>query len=343
MINKGHIPLFLFFIILSVHGQTLNGTVIDAKTQEPLEMVAVYFDNTTVGTTTDEKGEFSISYSEMVQSTLVISYLGFEKVYINNYRERQQIEVALVEAKNELGEVFISYDDILTRRQKLRLFRDYFLGTTILGKKCKILNEDAIYLRYNDKEKTLYANTKEPIQIHNKTLGYKVIYDLSDFEVRFRYVNPKSNTFSLYSAYFLGTMYFMDLNSESPRKRYIKRRKKAFEGSIQHFMRALYNKNLEASGYTVFRKGLLVNNPWEFFKIRPIDKTSQKQVELKERVSLLFDNDRQSDMYLDEEVPYFTIDAFGHYEPILGVHFTGDMNEQRVGDMLPLDYGLATD
>ena len=335
MINK----LLFLLLPIFVQAQILTGKVVDVKTREPLEMVSVYFDNTTIGTSTNANGEFSIEYNETVQSTLVISYLGFEKVYITNYRQKQNIEIALVEAKNELDEVVISVNDILTRRQKLRLFREYFLGTTSLGKKCKILNEDDLILRYNDKDKTLYADARTPVVIYNKGLGYELSYDLIDFEIQFRYVDAKANKFTFYSAYFLGTVFFKDLNQQLQKSKFEKRRQKAFQGSIQHFMRALYNEDLEAEDYIIFRRGFKVD-PWEFLKVNAEADSSTKTVQLNGRISILYNDKIQSDMYLSEDISYFTVDSYGHYEPILGVQFTGDMNEQRVGNMLPLDYGL---
>tara|TARA_R110002033_G_scaffold43675_8_gene85736 strand:+ start:11065 stop:11379 length:315 start_codon:yes stop_codon:yes gene_type:complete len=103
MINK----LSLLFSILPLFcfSQTLTGIVVDKATQQPIETVAVYFDNTTIGTTTDSQGEFSIDYTDAVQSTLVISYLGFEKIFVSDFRTKNNIKVELVEADNALDEV----------------------------------------------------------------------------------------------------------------------------------------------------------------------------------------------------------------------------------------------
>jgi hypothetical protein len=46
----------LFFV-----SQTFKGRVIDKMTQEPIETMAVYFDNTKIGTTIKENGEFAIT------------------------------------------------------------------------------------------------------------------------------------------------------------------------------------------------------------------------------------------------------------------------------------------
>jgi len=43
---------------------------------------------------------------------------------------------------------------------------------------------------------------------------------------------------------------------------------------------------------------------------------------------------------LQLEIDEFFIDTYGNYGPIIGVYFSGVMGNQRVGDTLPLDYGL---
>jgi hypothetical protein len=60
------------------------GKVIDATTREPLPFVNVVFQKSTIGTTTDFDGNFSISTDKATDS-LVISYVGFvtKKIKVN--------------------------------------------------------------------------------------------------------------------------------------------------------------------------------------------------------------------------------------------------------------------
>jgi len=336
MINK----LWVFLLLPAYcWAQTITGTIVDADTNQPLETVSVYFDNTTVGTTTNEKGEFSITYTDAIQSSLVISYLGYEKMIINDYRDKDHVDIVLKPSSFALDEVNLDYDDGLTRKQKLSLFRTHFLGTTSFGKSCEIKNEDAITLRYNKKGRILSASSDSPVIVINKALGYEIQYDLNDFEVRFRYLDEKSLEYTLELAYYLGTVFFKDMNQNNPKRRIVKKREKAYKGSIQHFMRALFNKDLKSEGYTVFRRGFKINE-WGVFKVEPIEDSERKRVSLASRVSVLYNKKDQSDIFLHQDITSFTVDKYGHYEPILGLYFTGYMNQLRVGDMLPLDYGL---
>lgn len=77
---------------------------------------------------------------------------------ISNYRNQNNITIALIEADNALEEVHLEYGDGLTRRKKLRLFRKEFLGASKFGRSSKIRNEDDLILRYNKQNKALYAS-----------------------------------------------------------------------------------------------------------------------------------------------------------------------------------------
>ncbi|WP_340154573.1 carboxypeptidase-like regulatory domain-containing protein [uncultured Winogradskyella sp.] len=335
MINK--VSLLFSILPLFCFSQTLTGIVVDKATQQPIETVAVYFDNTTIGTTTDSQGEFSIDYTDAVQSTLVISYLGFEKIFVSDFRTKNNIKVELVEADNALDEVHIEYDDGLTRRQKLRLFRKEFLGNSKFGKSCKILNEDDLVLKYDKQNKALYASSNVALKIENKALQYEIAYDLIDFEINFRYANLNTLKFTVKSVTYFGTSFYKDLNDSSKPKT-LKNRDQVYNGSVQHFMRSLYNENLRNEGYLIFYDGFGVDE-WSYFSVESLVDSDFKKVTLKEKISILYNKDFQSELQL--EIDEFYIDSYGNYTPIIGLYFGGAMGSQRVGDTLPLDYGIS--
>lgn len=317
--------------------QTLKGRVIDKMTQQPIETASVYFDNTTIGTTTNRTGEFEITFTDAIQSTLVISYLGYEKILISDYRTRNNIIIELVEANVALDEVYIAYDDGLTRRQKLRLFRKEFLGRSKFGKSCKILNEDDLILKYDKKTKSLYAGSNVPLRILNKALQYEVAFDIIDFEVRYRYVDLHTKTFTVNSVSYFGTNFYKNLK-DSEKKKTIKNRIAAYKGSVQHFMRSLFNENIRIEGYEVYRDKFRVDE-WDYFAVEDMFDSEFKRIKLRADVSVLYNKRFQSK--LESKISEFYVDAYGNYLPVVGVYFGGEMGNQRVGDMLPSDYGLS--
>ncbi len=328
-----------FFIVTSLlHSQTFSGRVVDFKTKEPLMAVSIYFDNTTIGTTTDDQGVFSIDFSDAIQSNLIISYLGYETIIISDYRTTSTILVELKETLNQLNEVVVNADDGLTRKQKLKLFRKEFLGFSEFSKSCKILNEDDLILRFNKTDNILTVSAKRPVLVKNKSLQYEIAYDIQDFEIAFRYVDPKLDQYSTHSVLYTGTSFYKDVSNRKKRKTK-KNREKAFKGSVQHFMRSLYDKNLRKEGFDIFHKKFQVNE-WEFFKIEDVKDSSFKKVTLNTKVNILFDLKDQS--VLEPRVAYFYIDAYGNYSPITELLFGGVMGSYRIGDLLPTNYRLES-
>jgi hypothetical protein len=329
----------LFCIITISFAQSkVKGKIVIAGTLTPLESVNIVNLNEVIGTTTNENGEFSITYSDAIQSTLVISYLGYEKVFIEDYRTRNLGTIELVEALNTLDEVYIAYDDGLTRRQKLRIFRKEFLGTSKFAKSCKILNEDDLILKYDNQSKALYASSKTPIRVFNKDLQYEIAFDIMDFEVNFRYVKAEDNIFSVNSVTYFGTSFYKALE-DAEEKKIVRNREEVYKGSVQHFIRALYNSSLKEEGY-IFGKGGFKVNSDEFFTISNTDDNGYKTIVLKEKLDIFFEGDKDS--VIQTTVNQFYVDKYGNYMPIAGLLFGGDMGDQRVGDMLPSDYGLST-
>jgi len=333
---KRRICLFSFLFPLFCLAQTFSGKIIDKITQLPIETASVYFNNTTIGTTTDDKGKFSIVYTDAVQSTLVISYLGYKKVLISDYRNQNDITVELIEANNALDEVYIEFDDGLTRRQKLRIFRKEFLGISKFGKSCKILNEDDLILKYDKKNKALYASAKVPLTIKNKALQYEIAYDIIDFEVKFRYANIKTKKFTVNTVTYYGTSFYKNLDGFSS-KTTAKNRLQVYRGSVQHFMRSLYNENLKDEGYWIFYDKFRVDE-WDYFKVKTITNSELKKVTLTNKVTILYNKDLRSELEL--KIEEFFVDIYGNYSPVVGLYFGGAMGSQRIGDTLPLDYGL---
>jgi hypothetical protein len=331
--------LIVLFSSISFYAQTLRGVVVDAKTLEPIESATVYFDNTTIGTTTNANGQFSIDYTDAVQSVLVVSFLGYEKQIIANYRNLQQLQIKLKEQTDVLDEVLLTDNDGLTRKQKLKQFRKEFLGTSANGRSCKILNEDDIILRYHKPSKTLTATAKNPLKVINNNLQYEILYDIVDFEIAYKYVDERQSIFNIKSVIYTGTTYYKSIGKVDAKK-LNKFRQKTFKGSVQHFIRALYHQQLEEEQFQIFRNKFKVN-PYEAFKITAVTDSNLKQVTFDKRLSVLYNKKHQSDLQLTAD--YFVIDAYGNYAPIPNLLFIGVMGNQRLGDSLPFDFGLEVE
>ena len=105
---KSHIIKILFvmcsFALFSQNG-TVNGSVSDSETNEPLPGVNVVVKNTTKGTNTDFDGNFSIQ-DVSSGDVLVFSYLGYKTQEIT-IGDASTFDVFLVEDAEALDEVIV--------------------------------------------------------------------------------------------------------------------------------------------------------------------------------------------------------------------------------------------
>ena len=227
----------LLFAVASVFSQTLKGIVLDQHTNLPIESAAVYFDGTSIGTSTNAKGEFKIAMVQGVTSPLIISFMGYQRIMLSDYQVGKFYKILLLEDLNTLDEVVITTDDGMSRELKLEHFRREFLGRTENGNSCKILNESDLVLRFNAKTNQLTASSKKPVQIRNENLRYLVTFDIQDFVIQYKPVDLLEKYFPINSVIYTGTSFYKDLDAVNT-KRTLKRRHKTYEGSVLHFMRA---------------------------------------------------------------------------------------------------------
>lgn len=97
---------FLTIVSYSVSAQTVTGHVTSAQDQSPLPGVSVLVKGTTVGTTTNMEGAYTLSVSDP-NATLVFSFIGFtpEEVPLNG---RSTLDVSMLEDITQLGEVVVT-------------------------------------------------------------------------------------------------------------------------------------------------------------------------------------------------------------------------------------------
>ena len=146
----------------------------------------------------------------------------------------------------EIEEVKVQTKNLAKKRKAyLKLFKREFLGTSRNQKQCKILNEEDITFNYGSDNRIVKAFTRNPLRIYNGALGYEITYFLDKFEY-----DQNKSTLS-----FEGDIVFNEdlAIKQSTDESYTTRRKHAYLGSCMHFFRALWDNNLEMSGFRVVR------------------------------------------------------------------------------------------
>lgn len=236
----------LFFLIAFITVQVfaqiqIKGKVLTYK-NETLDGASVYLNNTTVGTTTNDKGEFELTIKEGSYE-LIVSFIGFKtaQLSIDTKQEYGNLIFRLVPETNMLDEVELKktkYDS--EWKYNLSRFKRHFFGGTIFAKDCQLLNPKVLHFEFDSKTLTLTVDAREPLQIKHKSLGYLITYDLVNFSLGQRKL--------IYLGY---TKYQPLKGGKRKQRRWKKNRLTAYNGSRMHFVRSLRNKTLKKEGFVV--------------------------------------------------------------------------------------------
>ena len=244
----------LFVSILGfTQRNTLTGVITDAETKEPVAFANVFFANTRIGESSDADGKFSLTGFPSGKYDLTVMFVGYttyqQSLEFNGSEFRLTIE--LVQNEIKLNEIVVN-EDTTGWAQNFAIFKRGFLGETGNANQCKILNPEKIHLFFDRNSNMLVAHAREPIQIENRALGFKIDYYLYIFEMDFR--SGK--------LIFFGVPAFQNLTSErkSVLNRWEKERLRAYNGSMTHFIRALRSDSLRQQGFEL-RKFYRVPNP----------------------------------------------------------------------------------
>lgn len=321
-----------FFLACNGFGQVqdiLKGYVRAVADSTAIISASVYFDGSTIGTITNESGYFSIENSTATTNPLVISSLGYETLILDPNLKDQNTIFYLTESIEQLEEVLLETDP-WSRSKKLAEFKREFLGRTKNAERCTISNEEVLQLQYSRSRQKLTVEASAPLVIVNKTLGYKIRYDLNTFYVS--YDSGSSGLTFPSMTYFAGTSFFQPLKKQVSR-RIKQNRNKAYLGSLLHFMRALATKSLRENGFRIFHESFEVP-PYRFFEIQR-DKELVHVVFTTNEINILFEKKQQSVFHTKSD---FYIDAWGNHSPPDAVINGGVMGEKRVAELVPINY-----
>jgi hypothetical protein len=336
----------IIIIVLScchINAQTLTGIVLDKATGQPIRDVYVYLDGTTFNVITNNSGRFELAVRNRINTKLVLYHVSYHTVILENPFEYLPEKIHMEERVNVLNELVVTADQF-SRAQKLKAFREQFLGMTQAGRSCKIINESDIQIWYNTQSKTLSASSDQPITVINEYLGYEVMFNLIDFYAEYHVVTLNHN--DVYRSYFAVTTSFTDIN---PNNRRVKRRRdEVYDRSSTFFFKNFANNTLVETGFRIYNNRLPIDHLLYF---TTKDMLSYKIIQLIPDSGLkkasLFDDLQLATIsvlyrHAQTDIHFYTdnilVDLYGNIDQIDKVIFSGRMGESRAGDMLPLEY-----
>jgi hypothetical protein len=238
--NRYFFILLLFFPFIAVAQKSIQGTVISETTGLPIEGASVYFNNTSIGTSANAAGKFSLTVPDMTNAELIISGVGFQLMVFKPGEaglQNKNLLFKLLPKEQSLKEVLILTDPV--RKRYLAIFEREFLGITEEASRSAIKNKKDIYFTSGDTKNSIKAYSDTPLVIINKMLGYKISFDLGEFF----YDQQNGRTF------YYGYTRFEEMGDK---KSWVKNRKHCYYGSTVHFYRSLITNDLKKQGYQIY-------------------------------------------------------------------------------------------
>lgn len=226
-----------------VFGQNIKGVVKDDQNGEPLPFTSVFIDNSTIGTTTDDKGNYALTGLSAGSVSIVISFVGY-KTYsarlILVSGQTIELNVSLKPDKQQLSEIEVKATRDNKWEKQLKYFEREFLGLTPNAKRSRILNPWVIDLI--EKGDTLTASANEPIEVENLGLGYRLSFYIIRFEV-------STNQYAI-----LGRTKFKRLMplDEKQTREWTRNRLNAYLGTEQHLFRSMIEGNMNKEGFELY-------------------------------------------------------------------------------------------
>ncbi len=358
--------LFLFVSATAVFAQTstsfkITGKVIDANTKTPMQAASVFAQNTTMGTATNNEGKFTL-WLPNGGYDLAITFAGYEtyvkrittadaadsNMVIEMKLQVKSMEEVAIKSSNELKDGLEKYGDFFTEN---------FIGKSANSKQCIIKNKEALKFYFSKKRNRLKVRADEPLIIENIALGYRIKYTLDSF------THDYNNAVSTFTGYPL----FEQLapGDAAQANAWKENRITAYKGSILHFMRSTYNKQLKDEGFEI---QFIVKNDGADTAIKGLDfygalnydrNDSTQVVEInpnQTEVAILYKNETPDKLYTDlnDDAPKkfelsvvsfppaqaIGIEQNGYYFDQNDLTITGYWSWEKVADMLPYDYKL---
>lgn len=335
----------------------IRGVVVSDETQEPLQGASVFMMNTTLGTVTDDKGNFEIvlpngGYDVVVtfsgkqsESRRITTSDGGEKLSFSLKNKEKELQEVAVVSSSEVKDGWNVYGNF---------FIDNFIGNTPNAKQTVITNPEVLKFYYSKRKNKLKVIADAPLSIQNNALGYTIRYELDSFV--YNYAN--------HTSLFEGDQLFTPIQTSDSAQitKWNEARANAYKGSILHFMRSYANKELEENGFEVrsvttvkgVEKTFRIPNPYITLNYQKNDSLQLVILHPKNpELGILYTKEKPESSYstqFPEEPSDFQysqislpaeglfIESNGYYYDQYDLLINGYWNWTKLADMLPYNY-----
>ena len=330
----------------------VRGRITDSTSKEPLRAASVFCQNTTLGTTTNAQGEFSLTLKSGGYD-LIISYSGYQTITKRITGEENNLQIEMARNEKGLEEVIVqNSNEVKDGWEKYgKFFIENFIGTTPNASTCSIENPEVLKFYFLKKSNKLRVLATEPISITNKALGYNLRYQLDTFVY---FYNTDINSYS-------GYCLFSEMEgTDMDKKKWWANRKKAYSGSKLQFFRSYYDSTLTEDGWIINlldenddKKFNKIAEPYDTSYYGAIDSTSEIEIWYPRKISVVYTKKKPEPEYLKKmnmpklvsvQISYIDLNEVivikqngYHYDQKYWVN-QGYWSWKNLADLLPYDY-----
>jgi hypothetical protein len=310
-----------------------------------------------MGTQSDATGHYVLKNIPAGRHRLVASMVGYQPkmVLIDFPGNTTVLNFNLEEDNKTLDEVrVVGSQDKLWEKQ-FREFEKGFLGESYNRKEVFITNKEVV--DFTELSDAFSAKASQPLQIINKSLGYKVTYFMDNFE--------KTNSLTS----FKGLASFEKLVPEDAKqeRKWKRNREEAYEGSLKHFLKALGDNRIEEEGFNAFllkpeylnnlRRGLFFDRNNErhvAFKTTELIGITTPDglttLNWKIPMEIVYNRKRVTrPIFMDAPYPYtilipkgpIQVTSAGDLMNPYSIEMRGEMGKIGMADLLPLDFDIS--
>jgi len=362
-----YLPMKLSFILLlsiiflniatAQNNFIVSGKVLSEVNGSPMGAASVFAQNTTLGTVTDENGNFKFSLPQGGYD-LVITYTGYrtESRRITTADANENIIINLKEKEKELETVaIVSTNEVMDGLEKYgTFFNEEFIGKSANSVSTSIQNREVLHFFFSKKKNRLKITATEPLLIKNEALGYNIKYTIDSF----------THEYNTGTSIYTGFPLYEEMQGDSAQKLIWEiNRKTAYNGSLLHFMRSVYSKSFIEQQFqlqfiiqqTGADKAIRVNDVYAALNYTKDDSTQTVEILPNQKdVGILFMGDKPSTAYLNERPSEpkdfkFSLLSFRPNESIIieqngyfydqnDISISGYWAWDKVAEQLPYDY-----
>ena len=351
------LTVFICKIGAAQNNFTVSGKVTNLVTGLPMPSASVFAQNTTMGTVTDDEGNFKLSLPAGGYD-LIFTYTGYrtESRRISSSDAAEKINVSLKEKEKELADVVIAAtNEVPDGYLKYgAFFYDEFIGKTGDKNFCRIQNPEALHFFFSKKRNRLKITATDPLIIRNNILGYNIKYSLDSF------THEYSTQVSTYTGY---PLYEELAGTDAQKKQWETARREAYKGSQLHFMRSIYNKDLKAQEFEIQfivkvngqDNAIKLKDPYGALNYQKDDSTQTVEIMPNQAdVGVLFSGEKPTTAYLAENTgepsafqfstlsfrpkESIVIEQNGYFYDQNDISISGYWIWDKVAKQLPYDY-----